>query len=114
MWGAVWLTNPDDLLPLISDHLTPGGKLVFCNAPPVPGAYGVQGTYAAGLTGRQVWLYRWSYEPATWGTILEAHGYTNIQAAIEPAPASRHIPGVEVIEIPGPAIGLRASPLRMH
>lgn len=90
-WGAAWFTNPKDLLPLIHDHLNPGGKLVFSHAPPVPGAYGVQGTYAAGLTGRQVWLYRWSYEPATWATILETHGFTKVEATIEPAPVPHHV-----------------------
>ncbi|MBO2464137.1 class I SAM-dependent methyltransferase [Actinomadura violacea] len=91
IWGAVWFTNPEDLLPLIHDHLTPGGKLVFSHAAPVPGAYGIQGTYATGLTGRQVWLYRWSYEPATWATILETHGFTEVEAIIEPAPTPHHI-----------------------
>ncbi|MFA1546491.1 class I SAM-dependent methyltransferase [Actinomadura chokoriensis] len=91
IWGAVWFTNPEDLLPLIRDHLVPGGKLVFSHAPPVPGAYGVQGAYAANLTGHQAWLYRWSYEPAARTTILEAHGFTKVQATVEPAPIPHHL-----------------------
>jgi len=50
----VWFTDPEQLLPLIHDRLTPGGRLVFSHAPAVPGSYGIQGIYAAGFTGRQV------------------------------------------------------------
>ncbi len=62
IWGALWFTDPARLLPLIHERLVPGGKLVFSHAPAVPGSYGVQGFYAAGFTGRQVWAYRWAYE----------------------------------------------------
>ncbi|MFI0371827.1 class I SAM-dependent methyltransferase [Actinomadura sp. 1N219] len=91
IWGAVWFTDPDDLLPLVHDHLNPGGKLVFSHAPAVPGSYGVQGIYGAGFNGPQVWLYRWSYEPDTWGTILQAHGFVDVTSQIEPAPTPDHV-----------------------
>jgi SAM-dependent methyltransferase len=86
IWGAVWFTDPDRLLPLVHDRLAPGGRLAFSHAPAVPGSYGVQGIYAAGFTGRQVWAYRWAYEPAKWASILSGHGFKNVRARHEPAP----------------------------
>ncbi|GAA4233536.1 hypothetical protein GCM10022254_36190 [Actinomadura meridiana] len=86
IWGAVWFTDPGELLPRVHDRLAPGGRLVFAHAPAVPGAYGVQGMYGGGFTGRQVWIYRWAYEPDTWSSILADHGFTDIHARVEPAP----------------------------
>lgn len=91
IWGAVWFANPDDLLPLVHTRLNPGGKLVFSHAPAVPGSCGVQGIYGAGFTGPQVWLYRWSYEPETWTTILQAHGFNGVRARIESAPTPSRV-----------------------
>lgn len=87
IWGAVWFTDPERLLPLILDRLEPGGRLVFSHAPAVPGAYGAQGMYGAGFTGRPVWLYRWAYEPEHWADILTGHGFTDVDVRIRPAPA---------------------------
>lgn len=86
IWGALWFTDPEQLLPLIHDRLTPGGRLVFSHAPAVPGSYGAQGIYAAGFTGRQLWAYRWAYEPATWAGLLRHHGFRNGRAWHELAP----------------------------
>ncbi|WP_415840884.1 class I SAM-dependent methyltransferase, partial [Nocardiopsis rhodophaea] len=47
IWGAVWFTDPARLLPLVWEHLEPGGRLVFSHAPAVPGSYGPQGMYGA-------------------------------------------------------------------
>jgi SAM-dependent methyltransferase len=91
IWGAVWFTDPDRLLPLVRHRLIPGGKLVFSHAPAVPGSYGVQGIYAAGFTGRQIWAYRWAYEPAVWADLLHRHGFTDVDARIEPAPEPDHV-----------------------
>ncbi|MBV9011628.1 MAG: undecaprenyl-diphosphate phosphatase [Pseudonocardiales bacterium] len=43
--------------------------------------------YGNGFTGRQVWLYRWAYEPSTWADLLRKHGFIDIHARIEPAPS---------------------------
>lgn len=84
IWGALWFTDPQVLFPLVRDQLTPGGKLVFAHAPAVPGSYGVQGMYGNGFTGRQVWIYRWAYEPDTWTDLLRQYGFVDIDARIEP------------------------------
>jgi hypothetical protein len=58
IWGSLWFTDPDQLLPLVLQHQRPSGRLVFSHAPAVPSSHGVQGIYGTGLTARQVWLYR--------------------------------------------------------
>ncbi|MFD0772678.1 class I SAM-dependent methyltransferase [Streptomonospora algeriensis] len=91
IWGALWFTDPDRLLPLVRERLAPGGRLVFSHAPPVPGSYGVQGMYGGGFRGRRVWVYRWAYEPETWEKILIRHGFADVRAWAEPAPEPDHI-----------------------
>jgi SAM-dependent methyltransferase len=97
IWGALWFTNPDHLLPLVHDRLAAGGKLVFSHAPPVPGSYGIQGMYGNGFNGRQVWIYRWAYEPTTWADLLHQHGFADVHARIEPAPKPDHL-GTLIVE----------------
>ncbi|MEV5749763.1 class I SAM-dependent methyltransferase [Actinoallomurus sp. NPDC052308] len=97
IWGAVWFTDPERLFPLIRDRLTPRGRFVFSHAPAVPGSYGVQGIYAAGFTGRQVWAYRWAYEPGGWAEILRRHGFGGVRAWVEPAPDPDHV-GTLIVE----------------
>lgn len=91
IWGALWFTDPDLLLPLIHDRLTQGGRLVFSHAPAVPGSYGVQGLYGGGFNGRRTWVYRWAYEPEKWAEILQVHGFTDVHVGIEPAPRPDHL-----------------------
>lgn len=91
IWGAVWFIDPDKLLPAVHDRLAPGGRLVFSHAPAVPGSYGVQGMYGNGFAGRQVWVYRWAYEPAAWVSVLGRHGFSDIYARVEPAPEADHV-----------------------
>jgi hypothetical protein len=93
----VWFTDPEQLLPLVQDRLTPGGRLVFSHAPAVPGSYGIQGIYAAGFTGRQVWAYRWAYEPESWAQILRRHGFRDVHARHEPAPDPDNV-GTLIVE----------------
>lgn len=97
IWGALWFTDPEELLPLVRDRLTSGGRLVFSHAPPVPGSYGIQGMYGDGFTGRQVWIYRWAYEPATWADLLKHHGFTDVHARVLPAPLADHV-GTLIVE----------------
>lgn len=90
-WGALWFTDPEQLLPLVHNRLTPGGRLVFSHAPPVPGAYGPQGMYGGGFNGRQIWLYQWAYEPDAWAEILTRHGFHTTHARVHPAPQADHV-----------------------
>jgi SAM-dependent methyltransferase len=97
IWGALWFTDPEALLPLVRDRLAPGGKLVFSHAPAVPGSYGIQGMYGNGFKGRQVWIYRWAYEPDTWADLLRQHGFVDVNGRIEAAPEPNNV-GTLVVE----------------
>ncbi|MGH8965515.1 MAG: helix-turn-helix domain-containing protein [Actinomycetes bacterium] len=61
----------------------------------IPTALGITATVTsdppAGFNGPQVWLYRWSYEPDTWTTMLQVHGFVEVTTHIEPAPTSDHV-----------------------
>lgn len=91
IWGALWFTEPGQLLPLVRDRLTPEGRLAFSHAPAVPGSYGIQGMYGNGFNGRQVWIYRWAYEPTDWIKLLRHHGFMHVDARIHPAPEADHV-----------------------
>lgn len=97
IWGALWFADPQRLMPLVRDRLSAGGKLVFSHAPAVPGSYGIQGMYGNGFNGRQVWIYRWAYEPDTWADLLSQHGFTDVCARVEPAPEADHV-GTLIVE----------------
>lgn len=97
IWGALWFTDPQLLLPAVHDRLAPGGKLVFSHAPAVPGSYGIQGMYGNGFNGRQVWIYRWAYEPQGWVDLLHRHGFVDVDARTEPAPEPDNV-GTLVVE----------------
>ncbi|MFD6070289.1 class I SAM-dependent methyltransferase [Amycolatopsis lurida] len=86
IWGALWFLDPAVVLPLVRERLTPGGRLVLSHAPPVPGAYGIQGTYGAPYSAEPQWLYRWSYEPEMWAEMLRTCGFGSIHARVEAAP----------------------------
>ncbi|GAA4858700.1 class I SAM-dependent methyltransferase [Saccharopolyspora cebuensis] len=97
IWGAAWFTDPEILLPLIHARLSPGGKLVFSHAPAVPNSYGIQGMYGNGFKGRQVWIYRWAYEPDTWAELLRQHGFHDVKPRVEDAPEPGNV-GTLIVE----------------
>lgn len=97
IWGAVWFTDPDLLLPAVRDRLAPGGRFVFAHAEPVPNAAGVQGIYGAGFTGPAVWLHRWNHTASAWAEVLAHHGFTGVHARVEVAPTSGHV-GTLIVE----------------
>ncbi|SFB64653.1 hypothetical protein SAMN05216266_1462 [Amycolatopsis marina] len=47
--------------------------------------------YGDRFTGRQVWIYRWAYEPAAWTDLLQHHGFTDVHARVHPAPLPDHV-----------------------
>lgn len=97
IWGALWFTDPQVILPAVRDRLAPGGRLVFSHAPAVPRSYGIQGMYGNGFKGRQVWVYRWAYEPDTWTDLLRQHGFVDVNARIEAAPEVGNV-GTLIVE----------------
>ncbi|MGW2491322.1 class I SAM-dependent methyltransferase [Streptomyces sp. NPDC001606] len=86
VWGAVWFTDPDDLIPLIAKRLNPGGVLAFSQAEPIEGHYGPQAMYGNGLAGRKLTVLRWNYGPQTWADLLKRNGFTDVDAQVLEAP----------------------------
>lgn len=91
IFGAVWFTDPADLLPLIAERLNPGGVLVFSHPPAIPGTYGPQGMYKGGFAGPAMYTYRYSYTPGQWSDMLAASGFSGITADVLDAPTEGHI-----------------------
>ncbi|WP_199546330.1 bifunctional 2-polyprenyl-6-hydroxyphenol methylase/3-demethylubiquinol 3-O-methyltransferase UbiG [Streptomyces sp. N35] len=87
-WGAVWFTDPQILLPLIAQHLAPGGRFVAAHAPPIPGAYGPQGMYGDGFKGRAHFHYRYAYTPRRWVSLMARAGLDNPAAEVVPPPVA--------------------------
>ncbi|MEV5847423.1 class I SAM-dependent methyltransferase [Streptomyces sp. NPDC051985] len=87
-WGAVWFTDPEDLLPLIHKRLAPGGVFAFSHREPVAGQYGAQAMGGKWLEGREdeLTVYRWQYSTGHWGDLLKRHGFTDIRAELLPHP----------------------------
>ncbi|GAB2923186.1 class I SAM-dependent methyltransferase [Streptomyces mayteni] len=86
IWGAFWFTDPCRLLPAIRRRLSPGGVLVFSQAPAVEGCYGAQGMYGNGFTGKTLSIRRWAYSAEMWRGILARHGFSEVDARVVEAP----------------------------
>ncbi|WP_156727674.1 class I SAM-dependent methyltransferase [Streptomyces apocyni] len=86
IWGAVWFTDPGNLIPLVAKRLNPGGVFAFSQAEPIEGYYGPQAMYGNGLSGRKLTVLRWNYAPETWADILKRDGFTDVDAQVLAAP----------------------------
>ncbi|GGV13927.1 class I SAM-dependent methyltransferase [Streptomyces spectabilis] len=93
VWGAVWFTDPDQLLPLIARCLAPGGVLAFAHAEPTGETYGPQRMRGKWLEGREreLTVLRWQYGPEAWTDLLKRHGFTDVDATVLPAPADEPV-----------------------
>lgn len=86
IWGAVWFTDPERLVPAVARRLNPGGVFAFSQAEPIEGFYGPQAMYGNGLSGRRLPVLRWSYSPGMWADLLERNRFTGVEAAVLAAP----------------------------
>ena len=87
VYGAVWFTDPTQLLPAIRERLHPGGRLAFSQRPPVEGCYGCQASYIPrGAHEDPLVVKRWDYEPDAWERVLKEHGFTDVTADVLAAP----------------------------
>ncbi|MBT2410779.1 class I SAM-dependent methyltransferase [Streptomyces sp. ISL-12] len=91
IFGAAWFTDPSRLFPLVRRRLRPGGVLVFSQPPAIPGAYGPQGMYKGGFTGKAMFTYRYSYRPAVWERLLTRAGFATADARVIEPPHAGHI-----------------------
>ncbi|MEU7187450.1 class I SAM-dependent methyltransferase [Streptomyces sp. NPDC045369] len=91
IFGAVWFTDPACLFPLVFEHLNPGGRFVFSQPPAIPGAYGPQGMYKGGFSGKKTFLYRYAYTPDGWVQFLTEAGFEESYARVLDPPEVDHI-----------------------
>ncbi|MEU3226918.1 class I SAM-dependent methyltransferase [Streptomyces sp. NPDC006976] len=80
IFGPVWFTDPEQLLPLIHKRLSPGGVLVFSHKPPTAG------TRPVGTLREARAVTRWDYSPEEWSRLLASSGYSNLKAEVIPPP----------------------------
>ncbi|QLE74486.1 class I SAM-dependent methyltransferase [Streptomyces rectiverticillatus] len=81
VFGAVWFTDPDQLLPAISQVLKPGGVLAFSQRPPVEGCYGCQASYINQADDpNPLVVKRWDYPPGMWADRLKQYGFRHAVA----------------------------------
>lgn len=88
VWGAVWFTDPDALLPLVAARLDPDGVFAFSQAEAATDMHGPQPMGGKWLAGREreLTVLRWQYTPAMWADILARHGFRDIDAHVLAAP----------------------------
>jgi SAM-dependent methyltransferase len=91
IFGAAWFSDPKNLFPLVYERLNAGGVFVFSQPPAIPGAYGPQGMYKGGFTGKAMYTYRYSYTPRRWSILLAKSGFTDIEASVLDAPTHGYI-----------------------
>lgn len=88
VWGAVWFTEPELLLPLIAKRLAPGGRLVFAQAEPT-GISGPQQMRGHWLDDHpEATVLRWQYRPQEWTRLLRQAGFETMEARVVAAPES--------------------------
>ncbi|NEA64427.1 class I SAM-dependent methyltransferase [Streptomyces sp. SID12488] len=98
VFGAVWFTNPDTLLPAVRDRLSPGGILAFSQRPAIEGCYGCQASYVNRHDDPEpLVVRRWDYTPEAWVERLRANGFTDVTAEVIPAPEGNRRTGTLLV-----------------
>ncbi|MFF3884001.1 class I SAM-dependent methyltransferase [Streptomyces sp. NPDC001914] len=99
VYGALWFSDPAQMLPAIRDRIRPGGTMVFSQRPPVEGCYGCQASYIPrGDDQDPAVVKRWDYEPDVWVDLLKVHGYTDVLARVLPAPPGPKTVGTLIVQ----------------
>ncbi|MEU0787771.1 class I SAM-dependent methyltransferase [Streptomyces sp. NPDC006173] len=99
VYGAVWFTDPAELLPAIRKRLRPGSQMVFSQRPPVEGCYGCQASYIPrGEDQDPAVVRRWDYEPDVWVSLLREYGFAEVLARVLPAPPGPRTVGTLIVQ----------------
>ncbi|MFD0279513.1 class I SAM-dependent methyltransferase [Kitasatospora sp. NPDC127111] len=87
-WGAVWFTDPEELLPRVRRRLAADGVFAFSHREPEAGTYGAQRMGGKWLEGRETELTvrRWQHTADQWADLLKRHGFAEIDAQVLPNP----------------------------
>lgn len=81
VFGPVWFTDPEQLLPLIRKRLSPDGVLVFSHKPPP-----LEGREPVGTLREAKAVTRWDHPPEEWSSLLRSAGFSDTEAEIIPPP----------------------------
>ncbi|WP_424211909.1 class I SAM-dependent methyltransferase [Streptomyces sp. BI20] len=86
-WGAVWFTDPEELLPRVARALAPGGFFAFSHREPAVGHHGARRMSGAWLAGREseLTVLRWQHTAQEWSDLLKRHGFRDVDARVLPA-----------------------------
>ncbi|MBA0051466.1 class I SAM-dependent methyltransferase [Streptomyces sp. AJS327] len=85
IFGPVWFTDPEQLLPLVRKRLSPGGVLAFSHKPPTAG------TQPVGQLREAKAVTRWDYTPEEWSALLASSGYSDIKAEVISPPEGKDV-----------------------
>lgn len=94
VYGASWFTDPDALLPLVRDALTPGGVYAFSHNPPaLAGCYGAQVSQMKPERAgdEPLFVKRFDHEPEQWELLLKGAGFEDISAGVIPPPEGKRL-----------------------
>ncbi|MFE1171571.1 class I SAM-dependent methyltransferase [Streptomyces sp. NPDC058773] len=80
IFGPVWFTDPEQLLPLIHKRMSPGGVLAFSHKPPA------EGMKPVGTLREAKAVTRWDHSADEWTALLASAGFSGIKAEIIPPP----------------------------
>ncbi|WP_405743841.1 class I SAM-dependent methyltransferase [Streptomyces sp. NBC_01525] len=83
LFGPVWFTDPEQLLPLIRQRLSAGGVLAFSHRPPADGMKQVGNLREAKA------VTRWEHSPEQWAAFLASAGFSDSKAEILPPPEGK-------------------------
>ncbi|MEY9958834.1 trans-aconitate 2-methyltransferase [Streptacidiphilus sp. MAP5-52] len=86
IFGALWYSDPERLLPRIHAALRPGGRLAFSVGRARPGR--LQGARVDNLTladGTRLPVVHYGYDAAAWTDLLNRHGFTGVSCVEVPA-----------------------------
>ncbi|WP_414169826.1 class I SAM-dependent methyltransferase [Streptoverticillium reticulum] len=76
VFGAVWFTDPAQMLPAVRQVLKPGGVLALSQRPAVEGCYGCQASYINQADDpNPLVVKRWDYTTDAWTALLDLHGF---------------------------------------
>lgn len=77
IFGAVWFTDPEILLPLVRNKMTPGGVFAFSHLPATDKVVSVDRA-----------VRKWEYPADRWVQMLTAEGFRSATSEVIPGPAS--------------------------
>jgi SAM-dependent methyltransferase len=87
IFGAVWFTDPEILVPLVLDRLTPGGLFVFSQLPAEQSSP-EQSSPGQSSSGRDRVIRKWNHLAGLWAGVLVEFGFGSATAEVVAPPVA--------------------------